>query len=134
MPSAAVLYAREHMGELMREAVKFYLQKRPGEVKAVLDIVGYPHEGYNDETFDINTVIILDKEKSVLKAEDPWLGWEVSTSYKITGHGHEAISGCQGSRITSDESISEEGLMDYLNTGGNPLYRINPDELKINHH
>ena len=117
-------YAHGHIPELMREAVEFYLQHRGAEErKAVLDILGYPYEGYDDNHFSVCTLIILDKAKTILKEEKPWLGWKVSVGYKLTGSGH-SVTARGGSRITATSNIDEEGLMDYLETGGNPLYRI----------
>ena len=128
-------YAHENIKKLMHEAVESYLahrglgDKKHSEIEcdAIVDIVGYPYKGYDDKHFTVKTLIILDKEKTILKEEKLWLGWEIVAGYKVEEGGKKCVKtmGFNGQRVTSTETIGENELMlYYFETEGNPLYRI----------
>jgi hypothetical protein len=129
----AMEYAHKNIEKLMHEAVDFYLENRDrgkqkfsiGERDAILDVVGYPYKGFDDKHFTVKTLIVLDKEKTILKEKKPWVGWEVSTGYILAETGDSCErSGRSGQRVSSSETIGERELMNYFETGGKTLYRI----------
>ena len=120
MENRAMQYAHGHMPELMKEAVEFYLGSMgPEEREAILGFVGHPSRGYDDSNFTVTTIILLDKTKSMLEEEEQWLGWKVSTGYRVTDSGH-LITSRSGSRITSDSHIDEEDIIRYLQSVDTP--------------